>query len=234
MLDNNKDDMENFDEKQTFQEEYPADKPKKRLTVFGAEFVYLAFIGICVAFIGWVLENLVKLVTNGTIDARYHILPFISPYMLVPFAFRICFGDIDDLTVFGKKVFKKTSWQTKVLSNLLIYILLCLSVFLGELTVGNLCEICFGVSLWHYSSHKQLLVTSYAGLIPSLWYGTFAYLLFRFLYTPLLKGLKKASYKAIKITVIALGSLILLDAAHLIVHIFVFGKAPMLWKVQLR
>lgn len=212
--------------------EKPVEKPKKRWTIFGVEFVYLAFIGICIAFVGWILENSVKLVTNGTIDARYHILPFISPYVLVSFAFHICLGDVDDLTVFGKKIFKKTSWKTKVLSNILIFVFLCVAVFLGELIVGNLYEKCFGVTLWYYSSSK-FLVTKYAGLVPSLWYGTFAYLIFRFIYNPLLKLLRKAPYKAIKITVIILATLILADATNLLVQIIVFGKAPMLWRVQL-
>lgn len=205
---------------------------KKRWTIFGVEFVYLAFIGICVAFLGWILENAVKLATNGVIDARYHILPFVSPYVLVPFAFHICFGDIDDITVFGKKLFKKTSLKTKVASNILVFIFLCIAVFLGELIVGNLYEKCFGVTLWYYSSSK-LLVTKYAGLVPSLWYGTFAYLIFRFVYNPLLKVLRKAPYKVIKIIVIVLGLLILADAMNLLLQIIIFGKAPMLWKVKL-
>lgn len=205
---------------------------KKRWTIFGVEFVYLAFIGICVAFLGWILENAVKLITNGVIDARYHILPFVSPYVLVPFAFHICFGDIDDITVFGKKLFKKTSLKTKVASNILVFIFLCIAVFLGELIVGNLYEKCFGVTLWYYSSSK-LLVTKYAGLVPSLWYGTFAYLIFRFVYNPLLKVLRKAPYKVIKIIVIILGLLILADATNLLLQIIIFGKAPMLWRVKL-
>lgn len=208
------------------------ESPKKRWTIFGVEFVYLAFIGICVAFLGWILENAVKLITNGVIDARYHILPFVSPYVLVPFAFHICFGDIDDITVFGKKLFKKTSLKTKVASNILVFIFLCIAVFLGELIVGNLYEKCFGVTLWYYSSSK-LLVTKYAGLVPSLWYGTFAYLIFRFVYNPLLKVLRKAPYKVIKIIVIILGLLILADATNLLLQIIIFGKAPMLWKVKL-
>ncbi len=226
------DDKKFNDENTTEAEQSPEEKPKKRWTIFGVEFVYLAFIGICVAFVGWILENSVKLVTNGVIDARYHILPFISPYMLVPFAFHICLGNVDDLAIFGKKIFKKTSWKTKVLSNILAFVFLCLAVFFGELIVGNLYEKCFGVTLWYYSSSKYL-VTKYAGLVPSLLYGTFAYLIFRFIYNPLLKVLKKAPFKAIKITVIVLGSLILLDAANLLIQIIIFGKAPMLWSVKL-
>lgn len=209
------------------------EQTKKRWTIFGVEFVYLAFIGICVALIGWILENTIKFAATGVIDARYHTLPFISPYALVPFAFHICFGNINDITVFGKKIFKKSNWKTILASNVLIYVSLCLAVFLGELIVGNLYEKCFGVVLWHYST-SAFLVTKYAGLEPTLLYGSVAYLLFRFLYTPLLKVLRKAPYIVIKVIVIVLGTLILADATYLLVNIIAFGKAPMLWRVKLR
>lgn len=228
-----KDDKNFNDENMNEVEQSPVEKPEKRWTILGVEFVYLAFIGICVAFVGWIMENAVKYVTNGVIDARFHTLPFISPYVLVPFAFHICFGDIDDIAFFGKKLFKKTNWKTKLLSNVLVYLLLCLTVFLGELIVGNLYEICFGVKLWYYSS-SEYLVTNYAGLEPSLLYGTFAYVLFRLFYKPLLKGLKNAPYKVIKWIVIVLGTLIMLDALYLLGHIIIYGEAPMLWKVNFK
>lgn len=223
----------NLKEAENMQEQSSGENVPKRWKIFGVEFVYLAFIGICIAFLGWILENAVKYNATGVIDSRYHVLPFISPYVLVSFAFHICFGNIDDLTVFGKKVFKKSNWITKILSNIIVYVTLCLAVFLGELAVGNLYEICFGVKLWHYSSSKYL-VTSYAGLTPSLMYGTFAYLIFRLLYSPVLKALRKAPYDVIKMIVIVLGALIIADATNLLVHIIVLGEAPMLWRVKLK
>lgn len=209
----------------------PVESSQKRWTIYGIEFVYLLFIGIVIAFMGWIAENTVKLFSNGIIDARYHTLPFISPYVLIPFAFHILLGSTDDIRVFGKKIFKNTNTKTKILSNILVFITLCITVFLGELVVGNLYKKCFGISLWYYS--RGPLLTPYAGLLPSLSYGFFAYVIFKFLYNPLLKAVRKAPYKVIKIIAITLGTLILADAIHLTVSIICFGKAPMLWRIKL-
>lgn len=206
----------------------------KRLKIFGVEVVYLAILGIGMAMIGWIAENVVKAVSDGVIDSRFHTLPFISPYALVPFAFAIVFGNADDLALFGKKVFKNQSRKTKILSNIITYAIICFGVFVGEFVVGNAWDILFGVQLWNYS-FLPLQVTKYAGLIPSLGYGTGAFLLFRFAYTPLLNLLrKKADFKKAKVFAIVIGSLIVLDTVVMGLHIAIAGEAPMLWRIYLR
>lgn len=208
-------------------------QPKEPLKFFGAEVVYLAILGIGMAMVGWVAENIVKAATDGIIDCRFHTLPFISPYALIPFAFAAAFKSADDITIFGKKVFRKGTARTKILSNILTYAIICSAVFLGELAVGNMWEKFFGVQLWDYSG-LPLQVTRYAGLIPSLGYGTGAYLLFRFAYGPLLDLLRrKADYKKAKIVAIVLGSAIVLDTLIMAIHIFVTGQPPLLWRIYL-
>ncbi|MCM1224811.1 MAG: putative ABC transporter permease, partial [Lachnospiraceae bacterium] len=199
---------------------------KKRFTVFGVEFAYLYFLGIFVAFLGWFAENAVRLITQGVIDSRFQILPFIGVYGLIVFALHIVFGNPDDLTVFGKRVFKEKTKKTVVLSNVLALTVICLFVFLGELAVGNLWDACFGVQLWDYSK-MPLSVTRYAGLIPALGYGGSAYLLFKFAYTPALKLVRgKVKYKTAVIVDSTLGVLIAADVVRLCLTIIIAGKAP--------
>lgn len=207
----------------------------KRLTIFGVEFVWLALMGIAMAFIGWVAENAVKIISDGVMDSRFHTLPFISPYALIPFAVHLMLGNADELTLFGKKVFRNNTAFSKVLSNVVALSMICLAaVFLGELAVGNLWDICFGVRLWDYSN-LPLQVTQYAGLIPALGYGAGAYLLFKFAYTPLLKLLRtKGNFRAAKAVVAVLGTLIVADTFVMAMHIAVLGEAPMLWQICLR
>lgn len=104
----------------------------------------------------------------------------------------------------------------------------------GEFVVGNAWDLMFGVQLWNYSN-LPLQVTQYAGLIPSLGYGTGAFLLFKFAYAPLLNLLRrKANFRAAKIIAIVLGSLIVLDTLVMGLHIAIDGYAPMLWQIRLR
>lgn len=207
---------------------------KKRLKIFGAEIAYLYLIGIIMAMLGWIAENTVKAINEGVIDSRYHTLPFISPYALVPFAMHICFGNADDIAFFGKKLFKQQTLKTKIASNILVFAITCSAVFLGELAVGNLWDAAFGVQLWNYSK-LPLQVTQYAGLIPSLGYGAGAYLFFKFVQGPLLKLFRKrCPYKAALVIDCTLGVLIVLDTLAMVVNIMLFNEAPLLWKIKLR
>lgn len=208
-------------------------KEKKRFKIFDVEFVYLYLFGIVVAFIGWIAENFAKLVTSGIIDSRFHLLPFISPYALIAFAFHIALKDPDNITIFGKQIFKEQTKKNKILSNIISATIICLFVFLGELVVGNMWEILFGVELWNYSN-MPLSVTQYAGLIPTLGYGLGAYLIFKFMYIPFLNLLRnKVKFETAKIIDLTLGVLIVLDTLFMIFQIVVFKQAPLYWKITL-
>lgn len=214
--------------------ETPREKPKKRLKIFGVEVAYLYLLGIGFAFLGWIAENTVKAISDGIIDSRFHILPFISPYALIPFAMHIALGSADDLAFFGKKVFKKQTLKTKIVSNVLTVTVICSAVFVGELAVGNLWDKAFGVQLWNYSN-LPLQVTQYAGLIPSLGYGLGAYVLFKFVQAPAIKLMqRKCPFKVAKIIDLTLGVLIVLDTLAMALQIIIFNQAPMLWRIYLR
>lgn len=203
----------------------------KRLTLLGVEFVYLYLLGIVLAFLGWVVENTAKAVTQGVIDARFHVLPFIFSYSLIVFAFHLLLGSPDSVAFFGKKLFSKESKKTRVASNFIVIAIIFATVFLSELVIGNLWDHCFDVKLWNYSD-MPFHVTQYAGLIPTVGYGTGAYLIFRFVYAPALRFVrKKVSYKTAKRIVCTLGVLIFLDELALIVQIVFFHQAHMLWRI---
>lgn len=208
----------------------PARKPLK---VCGAEFCYLGLVGIIYANIGWWAENTVKLIAQGVVDCRYHILPFISPYALVPFACQIVFGDPDRLTVFGRKIFKKDCLRNRVFSNLICAFTCVIAVFAGELAAGNLWELCFGAKLWNYSN-IPLNVTQYAGLIPSLGYGLGAYLLFRLVHKPLLSLFRrKVKYSAAKWIFWIFVALLFSDDSAMVIQTAILHSPPMYWSVKL-
>lgn len=210
-----------------------AKKSRKILTIFGVQFVHLYLVGIGMAALGWIAENAAKLATTGIIDSRWHLLPFISPYALVPFAFHIVLRDANDLTIFGKHVFKRKTAATKILSNIVTIAVILTAVFFGELIVGTLWDKLFGVKLWNYSQ-LPCQVNQYAGLIPTLGYGFGAYLIFKFIHTPALRFVqRKVSHKLALIICCTLGVLIVLDTLSMGVRIVVCGEAPMYWSVKL-
>ena len=211
----------------------PATEEKKRFKIMGVEVVYLYFFGMIIAFVGWFAENMTRLVNHGYIDSRFHILPFISPYSLIIFAFHIALHDPDELVLFGKRIFKEVNKKTKILSNVISYFAICSFVFLGELAVGNLWDILFDVKLWDYSSWP-LNVTQFTSVVSTFGFGTGAYLIFKFIYKPALNFFRtKFNFKVAKIITLTLGMLIIVDTCVMMVRIGMSpdGRLPQYWKL---
>ena len=208
------------------------DLTEKRLMLFGKEVYYLYILGIVLAFLGWISENVVQLITHGIITSKFHVLPFIFPYALIVFAVHVFLGDPDNIAVFGKKIFKEQTRKTKILSNLLSYLFACFFVFISELIVGNLWHLLFGVALWSYSGWIGEL-TQFTSLPSTLGFGTAAYLGFRFLYKPSFAFVKRRmSYKVAKIICLTLGVAIILDTAFMVVYLGMHGEAPVYWTIN--
>ena len=208
---------------------------KKRWKILGVEFVYLYLFGIFIAFLGWVGENIPRAINPvvATIDSRFHLLPFISPYLLISFAIHLVIGDPDHLCFFGKPLFKKKTLKTAVLSNLICYVLLCAGVFFGELAVGNLWEILFGVQLWNYNGWP-LTVTQYTSIVTTLGFGTAAYVIVRFVYKPMMKLIcEKGPFRVAKWICCTLGVAIVLDTVWMNIQMAMYGEAPIYWQIIL-
>lgn len=205
---------------------------KKQLSILGVEFYYLALMGIFFAFLGFVAENAAKAIAEGVIDARFHRLPFISPYGLIPIAFHLLLGSPQKIAFFGKPILTNLpEKKRRIVSELVAYLSICLAVFLGELAIGNLWDVAFGVSLWDYSN-MPLHITQYTSVLATFGYGTGAYLLFRFVFSPLLSFLRThIPYRAAKWIVLTLGVLIVLDTCFLMCEIMLCGEASMLWAI---
>lgn len=199
-----------------------------KVKVKDKDFIYVIFIIIIVSFLGFVLENITKLLSGGYADNRYLILPFILPYGLAILVMYIFFGKTNSIRIFNKKIFKNENKINIILSNILYFLTASFITFVGELIVGNLFDFLVGVELWDYSNHK-LHFTKYTCLEFNLAFGAIIYLFMKFLFYPLLIFLKKHIHVklALKIDYI-LGSLIVLDTLIMIIYTLV-NKEPFIW-----
>lgn len=206
------------------------EKGEKRLTICGYEIAYLGVLAFLTAFLGWVAENAGCLALGGYIDSRYHILPMIPPYALIPFAAAIVFGDTDRWTFFGKRVLAKDTVATRILSNLCVFVICCAFVFAGEFCVGNMYEALFGQSLWNYS-WQPLSFGKYNAALPTFGYGAMAWVIMKFVYKPLMRLMRaKMPYKKAVALCLVLLPLMLADAAAMLVQTATTG-APVYWRV---
>ena len=206
-------------------------KENRRLMLWGEEFFYVCITGIVFAFLGWCVENITRIVDSGVIDSRFHLMPFISPYGLIPFAF-LAFNSPDDLSLFGHRFFKEKTKRNRIRSNIACFLLICALVFFGELIVGYIWGEVFGYSLWNYSN-IPLHITPYTGVLTTLAFGTGVYLLFRYVYRPLMGLVKKIPYKTAKIISLIVWPLMILDTVAMGVQIVLLGEARLWWEIKL-
>ncbi len=199
----------------------------------GVEFFYLCVLGIAVAMIGWLVENIFRVIDIGVIDCRFHLLPFISPYGLAVFALHLVIGDPTHFSFFGHDMFKEKTLKTQVLSGVFAFLTIFAVVFFGEMGVGAAWDVLFGVELWDYSMYP-LHVTQYTSVPTTLAFAAGTWLLFRFAYIPALHFLqKKMPYRVAKILTLTLGVAIVLDTVFMGIYIGIFHESPMYWNLQL-
>ena len=201
---------------------------------FKQDFFYLGVMAIITSFLGWFIENLAKFCGGGNIDSRFHILPFISVYGLIVFAVYLLIGNPNDITMFGKHLFKEKSKKKTIFSNITTILLIYFAVFFGELIVGNLWNLLFGVKLWNYSHHLTH-VTQFTSLRSTFSFGTLAFVLVKYIYYPSLNYLKAhMSYKTAKLITCIVYPLIIVDSLVMYLSIIFFHKAPVYWHLKLK
>lgn len=194
----------------------------------------LSAFGIIIAFAGWVMENIGCIIAKGAIDCRFHFLPFIPEYALIPFAFDLLLGTADDLAPFGKHIFKKKSTKNKVLSNILCLAVICLAIYLGEEGVGNFMEMTNGAVLWDYTE-MPMHFSKYTCVLSVFGLGIVSYLVFKFIFPPVTKFfMKKAESPTFRKVVLTLDVLMIIDASIMIVTTMITGQGPLYWEIHVR
>lgn len=206
---------------------------KKHLKIHKTEIVYIFLIAVGAAFLGWIIENIVRMISVGIIDNRYHVLPFIAPYGFAIFAMYIMLETPDDVSFFGIKIFKKPHKWQKFLNHIVYIAIVSGFVFAGELLVGSFYEWVTGLSLWDYSD-LPLHFTKYAGLIPALGYGIMAYIMMLF-FKPCVNFLKKHfTYKTCLIVAWVMSTLVICDNIIMIIMTLVTDCKPIYWQICIR
>lgn len=191
--------------------------------------IYILFMGIMMSFLGWVMECISGLLSTGYIDSQGYFLPLIPSYSLVIFTWYLI------IKRFPKLVDYKGEEFSKIISyNVILYLALCLAVFLIEIVYGNLMEILFNVKLWSYRK-IPMHVTQYASVPTALGIGMGAFLLIRFVFPSVLNFLRKhVDAQKLKIINIVIWSLIIIDLIVYHVYIAINSEVPIRWKIELQ
>lgn len=194
---------------------------------FKSDFNYICVLAIVFSALGWIVENTFRVIANGKIDNRFHILPFIPVYGFIAFAVYIL-GSPDDEKFFGYKLTKN-----KVLSNIIYILTLAFFVTFGELIVGNTIEYLCGAKLWNYNN-IPLHWTRYTSLPTTLGFSVGGYLILKVFYYPILNYLKENFTSKQLFGAPVFYAILLSDMIYMLVITGIKGKGQVYWQVNLR
>ncbi len=194
---------------------------------FKKDFNYICALAIVFSALGWIVENTFRVIANGKIDNRFHILPFIPVYGFISFAVYIL-GSPDDEKFFGYKITKN-----KVAANIIYILTLAFFVTFGELIVGNTIEYLCGAKLWNYNN-IPLHWTRYTSLPTTVGFSVGGYLILKIFYYPFLNYLKEnfTSRQLIGATIFYV--ILLADMVYMLIITGIKGKGQVYWQVNLR
>ena len=181
------------------------------------------------SFVGYVVENLFKLVKNGYIDNRYMFLPFLLGYGLFVAVIGILIGTPYNLFPLVKKQPKPKA----VLSYLLYFFISAVLVSAGELALGYAVEAIGGFNYWDYSN-IPLNFTKYTSLPTSVGFGIIITAFMGLVYEPSMRFFeKKKSSRAWRALSRVAISLLVIDFFASFAVMIKTGKRMVLWRLRL-
>ncbi len=194
---------------------------------FKSDFNYICALAIVFSALGWVVENTFRVIANGKIDNRFHILPFIPVYGFISFAVYIL-GSPDDKKFFGYKITKN-----KILSNIIYILTLAFFVTFGELIVGNTIEYLCGAKLWNYNN-IPLHWTRYTSVPTTVAFSVGGYLILKIFYYPFLNYLKENFTSKQLFGATIFYAILLTDMVYMLIITGIKGKGQVYWQVNLK
>ena len=184
---------------------------------------------VLASFIGYVVENLFKLVMNGYVDNRYMFLPFLLGYGLFIAVIGILLGTPNNLFPLSNRRLK----MKKPVAYLFYFILTAILVSAGELALGYTVEAIGGFNYWDYSN-LPLNFTKYTSLPTSVGFGVIITAFMGFVYEPSVSFFKKKkgsrAWRAISLVAV---SLLVIDFFASFAVMIKTGKRMILWRLRL-
>lgn len=181
------------------------------------------------SFIGYVVENLFKLVMNGYVDNRYMFLPFLLGYGLFIAVIGILLGTPNNLFPLSNRQLK----MKKPVAYLFYFILTAILVSAGELALGYAVEAIGGFNYWDYSN-LPLNFTKYTSLPTSVGFGVIITAFMGLVYEPSVSVFKKKkgsrAWRALSLVAM---SFLVIDFFASFAVMIKTGKRMILWRLRL-
>lgn len=189
-------------------------------------FYALCMIAAIVSFLGFVVENIWLAFTQGCINNRSMIFPFLFGYGIAIVLIYLILGTPNHPRLLGKKLALNSE-----LKRILFYlgaVMVCVS--LGEILLGTLVEKVCGFEWWNYT-RIPLHITKYTSIPTSLAFGLIITTFMKFFFEPLMTYFEGWNETVLKVTAITLLVIMLGDFAYAAYTMFKKKGTVIRWQI---
>ncbi len=206
---------------------------KKNKQIFGVEISTLLIICYIGAFLGFIVENLFRLVRIGVFDDRHQLLPFLCAYGIGVFILFVVFGTPTKMRFFKYKILPKDTKINKILRVVLYFVILFVVILIGEMSVGLLFEKAFGIKAWNYLN-IPLHITRYTSIPTTTAFTLGIIILMECVFPVAVKMINKIHSKVRFYIALILGIFIIADYLILLITGAVTGSFPNYWSISIK
>lgn len=182
-----------------------------------------------ISFLGWLLENIWLALTKGYINNRNMNLPFLFGYGLFIVALYLIVGTPESFLVF----LKKKSRISRIGSYLIYFMIVLISVSVGEIILGTLVEYFCGFEYWNYEV-LAFHVTKYTSLPTSIGFAVMIMFIMDKCFLPVMNAIASIPYPIALWIAIPLGVALILDFLISFKAMYALRKGHELWRVYVR
>lgn len=186
----------------------------------------LCMIAAVVSFLGFVVENLWMAVTQGCMNNRSMLFPFLLGYGIAILLIYLILGTPRELCILGKKI--EVDGKMKRILIYLAGVMICVS--LGEILLGTFVEKVCGFIWWDYT-RLPLHITRYTSIPTSFGFGSLITLFMNFFFDPLLHFFESWNETALKYTALTLVVIMTGDFLYAAYRMFVTHGTVIRWEI---
>lgn len=183
---------------------------------------------ITVSFLGFCIENIWIAATQGVINNRNMLLPFLWGYGLAIFVIYLLFGTPEAPKLFTKEL----NIRSSALSTVYYFIIAFLCVCIGEIILGYAIEWGCDIIWWDYSC-IPMHITRYTSVPTSAAFATLITVFMKFMLKPMLNLFDKANPNVIGVLAISLAILLSLDMLNSLIYMIQNNDTMHVWSITI-
>ncbi len=200
---------------------FPLEREERR-----ARAAVLALVAATVSLMGFFVENIFIALTNGYMDNRNMILPFLFGYGISILVLYALYGTPEQ-----PRLFRMDIGEERIAANYAKYFtLVFLTVSLGEIILGSFVERAFGIIWWDYTD-IPLHFTRYTSIPTSLGFALLISFFMQVIFEPLCRLFSRLKRKALIRLASVITVILSLDFLNSALYMLINHKLLRLWSI---